>query len=128
MEHRWGERVAVRVPVELSGGCCPALMGSLENVSSSGAFIRIRGAVPPRGPVQVRLAPRPSSGRRRAARIAGYIVRRAEDGIGVEWRQFAPLLVRELMSRSTQTHRPPKHKGKGSRPAREVPLRAELTH
>lgn len=128
MEHRWGERVAVRVPVELSGGCCPALLGSLENLSASGAFIRTRGTVPPRGPVQVRLSPRPSPSRRHPARVPGYIVRQTEDGIGVEWRQFAPPLVRELMSRAAPTTRPLKHQGKVASPAREDRPRAGLTH
>lgn len=55
MEHRWGERVAVRMTVELSCGSSPPVAGTLENVSSSGAFVRTQGHGPPRGPVEVLL-------------------------------------------------------------------------
>jgi hypothetical protein len=121
MEHRWGKRVAMRLPVELSGGSRPAILGSMENLSASGAFVRTRGASLPRGPVAVRLAG-PAAGRARTTRIPGYIVRVTEDGVGLEWRQFAPSPVRELLSRAVKaTPATP-------RPARVVPVRRRRAH
>jgi PilZ domain len=96
MEHRWGERVAVRMTVELSWGSSAAVAGALENVSSSGAFVRTAGRGPPRGPVEVILW-RHTFGRQRSARLAAYVVRESESGVGIEWCEFAPRAVRELM-------------------------------
>jgi hypothetical protein len=127
MEHRWGERVAVQTPVELFFGSSAAVQGLLENVSSSGGFIRIEGTAPPRGPVQVRLTALATS-RRRTARIAGYIVRETADGVGVEWRQFAPAPVRELMSRDAPRTRVVKHKVRVAAAARRSGASAGLTH
>src|SRR6185312_922024 len=96
MEHRWGERVAVSVSVELSCGASPPVAGSLENVSSSGAFVRTAGRRPPRGPIDVIFAQRDAD-RRRSVRVAAYVVRETHVGVGVEWCEFAPRPVRELM-------------------------------
>jgi hypothetical protein len=96
MEHRWGERVAVSLTVELSCGSAQAVTGSLENVSSSGAFVRTEGRGPPRGPVEVIFTQR-ETGRRRSVRVAAYVVRQTDAGVGVEWCEFAPRPVRELM-------------------------------
>lgn len=96
MEHRWGERFAVGMTVELSSGSSPPVAGCLENVSASGAFVRTDGRGPPRGPVAAILR-QGGSGRVRSVRIAAYVVRETENGVGIEWCEFAPRAVRELM-------------------------------
>jgi hypothetical protein len=96
MEHRWGERYAVQMPVELSCGSSPPVTGSLENVSSSGAFVRTEGRRPARGAVEVILRGR-GSGRGHAVRLPAYVVRETEAGVGIEWCEFSPRVVRELM-------------------------------
>jgi len=98
MEHRWGERVAVRNTIELVSGSAQPIAGSLENVSSSGAFVRTGGRGPPRGPVEVILWDG-DSGRRHSDRIPAYVVRETAAGVGIEWCEFAPRPVRELMLR-----------------------------
>lgn len=98
MEHRWGERVLVRQTVELTCGSSPAVTGSLENVSSSGAFVRTEGQGPPRGPVDVILRDG-NSRRRHCERVPAYVVRETVSGVGIEWCEFAPRAVRELMIR-----------------------------
>ncbi|MFZ0549182.1 MAG: PilZ domain-containing protein, partial [Steroidobacteraceae bacterium] len=92
MEHRWGERFAVRMSVELSSGSSSPVAGCLEDVSASGAFVRTAGRGPPRGPVTVFLR---QDG---ALRLAAYVVRETESGVGIEWCRFAPRAVRELMT------------------------------
>ncbi|MGH8290174.1 MAG: PilZ domain-containing protein [Steroidobacteraceae bacterium] len=99
MEHRWGERVFVHVTVELSCGALPPVAGLLQNVSSSGAFVRTDGCRPPRGPVEVTLI-RAGEERRSSIRLPAYIVRESDTGVGIEWCEFAPRVVRELMSRA----------------------------
>lgn len=98
MEHRWGERVPVRQSVELACGSSPPVAGSLENVSSSGAFVRTAGRGPPRGPVEVVLQEADST-RRHSVRVPAYVVRESEGGVGIEWCEFAPRAVRELILR-----------------------------
>jgi hypothetical protein len=96
MEHRWGERFAVRMTVELCSGSSPPVAGRLENVSASGAFVRTDQRGPPRGPVAVILR-QETSGRARSVRVAAYVVRDTESGVGIEWCEFAPRAVRELL-------------------------------
>jgi len=98
MEHRWGERVPVRETVELACGSSPPLAGVLENVSSSGAFVRTEGPRPPRGPVEVILQDG-RFGRRHSVRLPAYVVRESAIGVGIEWCEFAPRVIRELISR-----------------------------
>lgn len=100
MEHRWGERVAVRRTVELACGSAAPVSGSLENVSVSGAFVRTEGCKPARGPVEVILGrPDYAAGRGRDVRLAAYVVRETAAGVGIEWSEFAPRAIRELMIR-----------------------------
>ena len=40
MEHRWGERVGVDIPVRITGHPFTVRTGRLSNLSVSGAFIR----------------------------------------------------------------------------------------
>lgn len=98
MEHRWGERVAVHQTVELASGASPCVAGSLENVSSSGAFVRTEGRGPPRGPVEVILQ-ESDFGRGRPVRLPAYVVRETESGVGIEWCEFAPRAIRDLIIR-----------------------------
>lgn len=97
MEHRWGERVEVHLTVELSTGASTPVTGSLENVSSSGAFVRTQGKGPPRGPVEVALA-EGDADRGGLVRLAAYVVRQSEGGVGIEWCEFAPAAVRRLIA------------------------------
>lgn len=132
MEHRWGERFAVRMIVELSSGSSAPVAGSLENVSASGAFVRTDERGPPRGPVAVILR-QADSGRVRAVRLAAYVVRETEGGVGIEWCQFAPRAVRELMipgrsagaegarARKARTARRPAHEPNTVMPPRGQP-------
>jgi len=98
MEHRWGERFAVHQTVELASGSLPLVAGSLENVSSSGAFVRTQGRGPPRGPVEVILQDS-GSARSPSVRLPAYVVRETESGVGIEWCEFAPRAIRDLMIR-----------------------------
>lgn len=107
MEHRWGERFAVRMTVELCTGSSPPVAGYLENVSASGAFVRTDGHGPPRGPVEVILrdlaADARTRARRASARLPAYVVRETQTGVGIEWCEFAPRAVRELLIRDRRS-------------------------
>lgn len=99
MEHRWGERVSVRLTVELSCGASAPVAGLLENVSSSGAFVRTPGCRLRRGAVEVTLV-RGGTDSKSVVRLPAYIVREGDAGVGIEWCEFAPRAVRELIARN----------------------------
>jgi hypothetical protein len=104
MEHRWGERIGAQVTVELSCGALPSVAGLLVNLSASGAFVHTGGCRLPRGAVELTLV---SEGGRdgSSVRLPAYIVRESESGVGIEWCEFAPRIVRELMARGRRDRR-----------------------
>jgi hypothetical protein len=89
MDHRWGQRVAVDLAVQLLCHPRTIAVGQLVNVSVSGAFVRT-GLVPPLlAPVRILGFLSEHDGMRRAA-IEGYVVRRERGGFGLEWFELAP--------------------------------------
>ena len=115
MEHRWGERIQVDIPVQVS--VPPHIIGSgrVLNVSISGAWISGKFDLPPlaRAFVVFDFA---LAGQHEALPIACYVARVRADGIGVEWRELAPQIVSDLILFATETH----HGREPLRPA--VPL------
>jgi hypothetical protein len=105
MEHRWGERVGVDLPVRITGHPFSVRAGRLSNLSVSGAFIRAE--------VEVRLMSRilvsielPRRPKHDAAMIPAFVARKFKDGIGIEWCEFKPPEVsRLLQASSAKRHR-----------------------
>ena len=96
-ESRWGDRVRVNIPVRISANALRA-DGYLENLSLSGALVKADVDLGLHALVQLSIKmPSPTP---RAAAIAAYVCRRAKEGIGVEWCEFAPTIVKDLL-RST---------------------------
>jgi hypothetical protein len=96
MEHRWGERFEVDIPVQVS--VPPLIIGSgrVRNVSISGAWISGRFDLPPLARAFV-VFEMMLGGQREQLPIACYVARIRPDGIGVEWRELAPQIVSDLM-------------------------------
>jgi len=89
MDHRWGQRVAVDLAVQLQCHPRTVAVGRLMNVSVSGAFVRA-GVVPALlAPVRILGFLSEHEGVRREA-IEGYVVRRGRGGFGIEWFELAP--------------------------------------
>ena len=92
MEHRWGERFKVALPVRIRGACGLAGTGLLINFSVSGALIAT--SVPAALLSRVRISFGLSSmARRRVAQIRdrsfeGQVVRKNAAGFAVEWSEF----------------------------------------
>lgn len=96
MEHRWGERVPLSIPVRLTGYPFSVRVGRLTNLSVSGAQIK--------ADFEVRLLSRihvaielPQRSKHEAPTITAYVTRKFRDGIGIEWCEFAPNAVGELL-------------------------------
>jgi hypothetical protein len=96
MEHRWGARVRVDIPVRVTAQPFTVRFGRLSNISVSGAFIRaeLEVRVLTRIEVSIEL---PRRAKHEAPLIQAYVARKLRDGIGIEWCQFAPQAITELL-------------------------------
>lgn len=96
MEHRWGIRRTLNVGVKLYVRGSPPRFGRLLDASASGGYVASSPPLPIMSRVQIALG---WDGFHRDGhlRIAAYVVRTDAHGIGIEWREFAPLPVLALM-------------------------------
>jgi hypothetical protein len=83
LEHRWGERVRVNIPVRVQTAWLPEADGCMKNLSLSGALMKISIPMPP-----------PSS---RSAVIRAHVSRKFKEGVGIEWYEFAPNIIKDLV-------------------------------
>jgi hypothetical protein len=102
MEHRWGERLALDLPVRLELAGELLAHGRLRNASISGAFVATDASFPVLASVDVVLhTPRAPAGR---LALPGCVVRRDDGALGIEWRDMAcesvVALLREVDSRA----------------------------
>jgi hypothetical protein len=103
-EQRWGERIGVNVPVQITTSSATGLEGRLKNVSLSGALMQAAPELRLHTLVEITIElPAPSQ---RSAVVEAYVSRMRDQEVGVEWCQFAPLIVKELL-RSTSSRPSP---------------------
>ena len=122
MEHRWGERFAVDIAVRLGSRPYAVRTGRLIDLSMSGGRIRIGMDLRVLSRVQVALVlPARFSQTTPVPVISAYVARRCRDGVGVEWCDFAPQAVVELLRSSALHRREPLHRPRA--PDRAPPLK-----
>jgi hypothetical protein len=93
-ESRWGDRVRVNVPVQVSANALSA-DGCMKNLSLSGALVKADVELGLHALIQVSInMPLPSQ---RSAAITAYISRKTKEGVGVEWCEFGPSVVKDLL-------------------------------
>jgi hypothetical protein len=102
LEHRWGERFQLDLPIQLAVNTVSGIDARLKNLSLSGALIeadfalRIHTVIEIKMPVPLATQP--------TAVVKAYVIRKINDKVGIEWRDFAPHAIKELL-RSLVTHR-----------------------
>jgi hypothetical protein len=96
MEHRWGERIGVDIPVRVTSHPFAVRHGRLVNLSVSGAAIRADFDLRSLSKIQV-VIELPHRFKCEAPSIAAYVTRNSKDGMGIEWCEFAPPIVSELL-------------------------------
>jgi hypothetical protein len=98
VEHRWGRRISLEVPVRILVDAGEAVIGHIENISISGAFVRTARSVPGwvRLEVEIGLPGEPGP---KPERVVAYVTRRTKHGVGIEWYELAPSAVRALLAR-----------------------------
>lgn len=87
-EIRWGERLAVDLPVRIHAHDGAPTMGRLRNLSISGALIETDVTLPVRSAVTIAVAA-PDARGEQSMTLEAAIVRSEPGAIGVEWRDMA---------------------------------------
>jgi hypothetical protein len=95
LEHRWGTRARVNIPVRVETSASPVGDGCVKNLSLSGAFMKSDCELRLHTHIEVSFAlPLPSAG---TAVIKAHVVRKIEEGVGIEWSEFAPNIIKDLV-------------------------------
>jgi hypothetical protein len=98
-EHRWGERVKVNIPIQVSAQPLAGIDGCLKNLSLSGALLKADVDLRLHSLVEVSIRlPTPSQ---HAAVVIAHVSRKFKDDVGVEWCEFAPSVVKDLLRSPT---------------------------
>jgi hypothetical protein len=104
MEHRWGKRISVDVPVTLRLSSDELVPGRIMNLSSSGALVRTQARLPASGRVTVALE-EDGSCEGLSRTVCAHVVRQSHGGIGLEWSDFPPPAICALIAEATDTPR-----------------------
>jgi hypothetical protein len=96
MEHRWGERMVVDIPVEVSVPPMVIGPGRVLNLSISGAWISGKFDLSPLARAMI-IFDLSMGGVPEALPIACFVARVRPEGMGVEWRELAPQIVSDLL-------------------------------
>jgi hypothetical protein len=89
MEHRWGERTLLDQPVRLDARPRLIAVGRLRNASLSGGYVETAGIMPLGIRLHVELEWIYWK-RAEHCRIPAHVVRADENGLALEWCEFAP--------------------------------------
>jgi hypothetical protein len=94
-EHRWGERFRVNIPVHVSAAALAKVDGCLKNLSLSGALVKSGCDLRLHTLIEVRIALPPPLPR--VAVVKAHVSRKLKEGVGIEWCEFAPNIVKDLL-------------------------------
>ena len=94
-EGRWGERVKVNIPVQVSADAFTGAEGCMKNLSLSGALMKANVDLGLHSLIEVSI--KMPSAWQRSEPITAYVSRRTKEGVGVEWCEFAPTIIKDLL-------------------------------
>lgn len=96
MEHRWGRRLVLKVPVWLIAESGDPVLGETQNISASGAFVLTVRPLALGARIEVEVIA-PGRREQRPERVSAHVIRRTRDGAAIEWCDLAPSAVRALL-------------------------------
>ena len=97
MEHRWGERIGVDIPVRITAHPFSVRHGRLTNLSVSGASIKTEADMRVLSRIAL-VIEIPHTMRSEAPTVAAYVTRSNKGTFGVEWCEFAPPVISDLLA------------------------------
>jgi hypothetical protein len=116
MEHRWGQRLIVDLGVRVAGRPYHVRPARVIDLSASGAYLKVRADLRLFSRVQIAIA-LPQNLAHPTPMVAAYVARKGPDGVGVEWCEYGPKPVLELL-RYAAAHR---RRHRTAEPERYVP-------
>jgi hypothetical protein len=96
MEHRWGERVQVDFPIRVIAHRFSVREGRLADLSVSGALVQTDFEARILSRIQVAID-LPLWPKHESPIVEAYVTRRHKHEFGLEWCEFAPHAVSELL-------------------------------
>ncbi len=99
-ERRWGPRIQVDLPVRLSLSAGRVETGRMRNLSISGALIECAAELPPFTPLRVEVLATSDVIHERIE-LGARVVRAEHPCLGVEWREFEPQALVDLIKASS---------------------------
>jgi hypothetical protein len=109
IEHRWGERVQVDIPFQMTAQIAPGMAleieGRLIDLSLSGARIHANCALRLNSLIVIRVQlPAPSECK---VHLTAYVARKRGNDVGIEWCDFAATAVKEWFRSSKASSQVP---------------------
>ena len=105
MDHRWGMRKPINLNVQLIAQPGAIAPGWLTDASASGAFVRTELSLRILTPVRILVVdPLPTGSR--PIDLSGYVIRRAQSGVGLEWWNLLPGALHRLLCLSLPLQTP----------------------
>ena len=92
---RWSRRIPVDIPVQVAADGSPTIHARLKDLSLSGALVTTDHAL--RLHAYIEIAIKPSETGRSTIRVMARVMRNLEGGVGIEWCEFAPSAVTDLL-------------------------------
>jgi hypothetical protein len=102
-EHRWGERIRVNLAVDVLLDGNAAMRGYVKNLSLSGALLKSTADLPLHALIAVRIEVAPPA--KDTCLIKARVCRKPGHAIGIEWCEFAPPAVKDLLRWSSGGYR-----------------------
>jgi hypothetical protein len=94
IDHRWGERFRVDIPVRVTIQALSGIDGRLKNLSLSGALLNACFDLRVHSLIEISIVtaslPRPSP-------VKAYVTRKRHQDVGIEWCEFAHPAVKDLL-------------------------------
>jgi hypothetical protein len=104
MEHRWGGRITVDLAVRVAARPYTVRPARLVDLSASGAYIVVSADLRLLSRIQIAIA-LPHRLAHPTPMVAAYVARKGKDGVGVEWCEYAPKPVLELLRYAASRYR-----------------------
>ena len=92
---RWSRRIAVDMPVQVAADGSPTIHGHLKDLSLSGALVTTDHALTLHAYIEISIKPLEMG--HDVIRVMARVTRNLEGGVGVEWCEFAPSAVTDLL-------------------------------
>lgn len=92
---RSGQRIAADIPVQVAADGSPTIHGHLKNISLSGALVITDHELRLHAYIEISFKPLETG--TRPVRVMARVTRNLEGGVGIEWCEFAPSVVTDLL-------------------------------